>query len=333
MEDTDEDVIIIKYRKKHYADLVESGYLLEPFPWTNNYLKPDFYNRIKNLLNWKEMKKSLRRAFLLDPRAQEEIVLVAYHKKERKAIGSITLRRITDRLWCMGSIFVSPSHRGKRIASSLYRASFKLLKEKNVEKVAGIISKSNVASVKSFERSVSEYAFMSNRIFECKRTGSIREDFDQIRIGKARLGEENNLFEIFQACVEKQWCVFLEIDEGNYLDRMHGPGYFEEYKSPLSRFVTKKDVFLAEKGGEVQGYAVSHAVRFFGFDYSFHVFVPISKDFDNVCRALLVQAFRPPSYREKDNFAFLYIGDAKAQGYLKNLGFEVKEILVVSHFL
>ena len=332
MEDT--DVTFTIYKKKHYTDLIKSGYLLEPFPWMNNHLKPDFYNGLKNLLNWKEMKKLLRRTFLLDARAQREITLVAYAEKEKKAVGSITLRRITDSLWGMGSIFVSPSHRGRRIASSLYKETFRLLKEKDVEKTAGIISRGNVASVKSYKRSVNEHAFLDKRIFECRRIGPIGEDvLDQITVRKISPVKDESLFEIYEACVGIQWCSFLEINEENYLDRIDGPCFFEEYKSPLSGFVMKEDILVAECRRKVLGYATSRAIRFFNLDYVLHLFVPISKDFDNVCRALLAKALRPLNFRREDKFAFIYIGDEEAQDYLKNLGFEVKEILVVCHFL
>ena len=330
MEETD-DIVITKYRKKYYADLVKSGYFLEPFHWMNTNLKPDLYNRMKNLLNRKEMEKSLKRAFLLD---EEEIILVAYSTKEKKAIASIILRRITDRLWGIWAIFVAPSHRGRRIASSLYKETFRLLKKKNVKKTVGRISKNNVASIKAFERSINERGFLRKRIFECKRIGSIREDgSNQIMIRNVSLGEDKSLFRIFKACLGRQWCSFLEINEGNYLDRIYGPCYFEEYKNPLSRLVMKKDVFVAESKGEIKGYAIARAVRLVNFHYALHLFVPISKDFDNVCRALLIRTFRPLNYRRKKKFILTYIGDEGSQDRLKNLGFEVQEALVAYHFL
>ena len=63
------DIIVRKYQEKDYAYLIHSGY---PF---NSYLKPDLYNRLKNLFNVKEIGKFVLKTFFLN---QEEVLLVAY---------------------------------------------------------------------------------------------------------------------------------------------------------------------------------------------------------------------------------------------------------------
>lgn len=98
---------------------------------------------------------------------QEEIILVAYSKKDRKAVGVITLRKITDNLWGIWSVFVSPLYRGKKITSLLYQESFKLLKERKIKKVAVFLFLDDVASVKGVRRNWQGLLF--TRIFVCEK--------------------------------------------------------------------------------------------------------------------------------------------------------------------
>jgi len=276
-----------------------------------------------------DIKKSVNRHFFLN---KKEITLVAYSKKSKKAVGSLTSRKITKRLWGLWSYFVSPACRGKGIGSLLGSENYKLLREMNVEKTIAIIAKTNVPSLKAQVSArtgaqLGECGYLRSRIFKCKRIAPISEDdFEKVKVRRLRQGEKKRLFEIFEHCVGKQWCSFLEIDQENYLDRIHGPGLWEEY-GLLSRLAMKKNILVAERAGRPQGYAISHALRFSDYDYALHLFVPVSKDFDGVCRSLLIKSFRPPNFRRTNKFSFVYIGNEESQKYLEKLSFEIHEFL------
>lgn len=319
-------ITIRKYAEKDYANLIRSGY---PF---NSYLKPDFYNRLKNLFNVKEIGKFVLKTFFLN---QEEVLLVAYSTEARKAVGVITLRKITDSLWGMWDIFVSPSFRGRSIASLLYQEAFEFLRNRNVRKVVGSITlvHDRLASLKSVERNWPGY--LSTRVFECERSeGPDEHDFDQITVRKIRSGEEKTLFEVFRRCVGEEWCNCLEIDRDNFLDRIFGYVYFEAFsKNMLTRITMKRNVFVAEYKGEVRGYAISRMVRLILSEYALHLFVPPSKNFGELSKALLNAAFDPFVYERKRKFTFIYLGNKEMQSYLRNLGFEVVERLIPHNYL
>lgn len=312
----EEDIIVRRYIDKDYTDIIKAGY---PF---YSYLRPNLYNRMKNLISRKEIEKIILKTFFLN---QEEIILVAYSKKDRKAVGAITLRKITDNLWSIWSLFVSPLYRGKRIASLLYQESFKLLKERRIKKVVALVFLDNVASVKSIRRNWQ--GFLSTRIFVCEKKSQMDENKlpNKIRIRKPHQ-KKRDLFETFRNCVGEQWCRILEIDENNFLHRVFGPAYFESTsKNFLTRSMMKKDVLIAEYKGKIEGYAISRMVRFFHTYHGLHLFVPVSDNFDDVCRGLLIKAFNPLIHNKKGKFDFIYIGNVEAENYLRKLGFEVRQ--------
>jgi len=319
----EDHIIVRRYIDKDYTDIIEAGY---PF---DSYLRPNLYNRVKNLSNWKEIKKIVLKTFLLN---QEEIILVAYSKKDRKAIGVITLRKITDNLWGIWDIFVSPLSRGKRIASLLYQESFKLLKERKIKKVVGMVFSDNVASIKSIQRNWQ--GFLSTRIFVCEKKSQMNEDKLPNKIGiKKPPDEKKNLFETFRNCVGEQWRRVLEIDKNNFLYNLLGPAYFEPISENfLTRSMMKNDIFIAEYKGKI-GYAISRMVRFFPAYHHLHLFVPVSDNFDDVCRGLLIKAFNQSMYNKKGKFDFIYVGNEKAENRLRKLGFEVRQGVVPYKYL
>ena len=320
----EDDIIVRRYIDKDYTDIIEAGY---PF---DSYLTPNLYGRLKNLINRKEIEKIVLKTLLLN---QEEIILVAYSKKDRKAVGVITLRKITDNLWGIWDIFVSPLSRGKRIASLLYQESFKLLKERKIKKVVGMAFMDNVASIKSIQRNWQ--GFLSTKIFVCKKKNQMGEDRlpNKIRIRKPH-DEKRNLFETFRNCVGGQWCRVLEIDKNNFLDRVFGLAYFEPISENfLTRSMMKNDVLIAEYKGKIEGYATSRMVRFFHAYHHLHLFVPVSNNFDDVCRGLLIKAFNPAMYNKKGKFDFIYIGKVEAENRLRKLGFEVRQGVVPYKYL
>ena len=325
----EDDIIVRRYIDKDYADITKAGY---PF---SSYLTPKLNDRLKSLINREGIKNILFKKILVKNLLlnQEEIILVAYSKKARKAVGVITLRKITNNLWGVWNIFVSPLSRGKRIASLLYQKSFESLKERKIKKVVGVVSLDNVASIKSIQRDWQ--GFLSTRILRCEKKSQIDEDKipNKIRIRKP-LDEKRNIFEIFRSCVGEQWCRILEIDKNNFLDRVFGPSYFEPISQKfLTRLVMKKDVFIAEYKGKIEGYAISTRGLTFHVYHALILFVPVSDNFTDVCRGLLIKALNPLMCNRKSKFDFIYIGNVEVESYLRKLGFGVKQSLVPYKYL
>ena len=317
------DIIVRRYIDSDYGDLIDAGY---PF---DSYLRPNLYNKLKNLINRKEIGKILLKRLLLN---REEIILVAYSKKDRKPVGVITLRKITESLWGIWHTFVSPLSRGKRIASLLYQQSFKLLKDKKVEKVVTTVGLNNVASVKSIQRNWQ--GFLSTAIFLCQKKSPVDEDelSKKIEFRKPH-NEKRNLFETFRDCVGEQWCKFLEIDIDNFLDRIFGSFFESIDENFLTRSMIKKNVLVSEYEGKIQGYAISRMTRFFHAYHALYLFVPVSDNFDDVCIRLLSKVSNLSVRNNKRPFEFIYIGKVEAENRLRKLGFKVKQLIVPYKYL
>jgi len=304
------DIIITKYKKEYYSDFVEAGHYLH----LHDFFKPDVRGRIKQFAN---------RTFFLN---QEEITLAAYSEKDKKAVGSIKARKITDSLWGVWNIFVLPAYRGRRIGSLLLKETVHYLRGKKVDKLISHVAKTNISSIRHSRRS--GWRSLSNRIFKCERIGPIIEhETGKTTVRKLRRAEKRQLFDVFELCVGRQWCSYLEIDWENYLDRICGPALWEEY-GLLSKVAMKKDVMVAERGGESQGYAISRTLRLFNDDYATHLLVPMSKGFNTICKSLLLKAFRPSNQKKQNKFSFIYIGDKESRKHIEELGFEIQEFLV-----
>lgn len=307
----EDNIVVRRCTDKDCTDIIKAGY-----PFYSSTLS--LSSSLKNI-NRKEIKRILLRNLL--PLNKEGINLAAYSKKDRKAVGVVTLRKVTDSLWVMSSIFVSPSSRGKRIASLLYQESFKLLKERKIKKVAGTVFLDNVASVKSVQRNWQ--GFLPARIFECKKGKQMDESKlpKEILIRKIH-DEKGDLFETFRNCVGEQWCRVLEMDKTNFLDRLSGPAYFEPIrKNFLTRLILKVDVLVAEYKGKTEGYAISRTDRFFQAFHYLHLFVPVSDNFEDVSKGLLIKALNPSTYT-------VCVGDVEIENRLRKLGFQVRQAVV-----
>ena len=319
-----DEIFVRRYIDNDYTNIIEGGY---PSYW---YLRPNFHNRMKNLINVNEIKKTVLKTFFLN---QEEIVLVACSKKDEKPVGVATLRKITDNLWGIWSVFVLPSSRGKRIVSLLYQESFKLLRERKIKKVVVQTYLDNLASIKSIQRNWQ--GFLSTRIFVCLKKNQMSKDRlpNKIRIRKPHEGKRN-FFETFKNCVGEQWCSILEIDENNFLDHIFGPAFFEPVSENfLTRSLIIKDICIAEQKAKTVGYAISRMIRFFRPYHNLHLFVPISNDFVNICNGLLLKASNSPTNYKMNEFSFVYIGKAKAEKHLRKLGFEIRQGVVAYKYL
>ncbi|NWG11074.1 GNAT family N-acetyltransferase [Candidatus Bathyarchaeota archaeon] len=309
VEDTD-NIVITKYKRAHFPDFVQAGY----YEHLHHYMEPNAAGFLKEFVY---------RKLLL---TQKEITFVAYSKSEKKAVGSITGRRITDSLWGIWNIFVMPTYRGRRIAQMLITEIANHLKSKNVEKIISHVRKSNVPSIKHSQKS--GWKSLGYSIFECERNHPIIEGSSQkIKIRKFHRDDKKQLFNVYERCMGKQWCSYLEINSENYLNRLFGPAFWEPY-GRLSWLAMKKDVIVAESKGELKGYSLSRAIRFINEDYATHLVVPVTEDFHATCRKLLLKSFRPSKYTVKNKSSFVYVGRAESRMQIEKLGFNVEEFTV-----
>ena len=316
-------ITITKYSDRYYNDIIQSGY---PF---NTYLRAPFYNRIRNLLNWKEIQKFVLKTSFF---SKHEIVLIAFSRIEKKAIGIITLRKITEDLWGIWDVFVLPQYRGMGVASLLYQASFRLLRENGIGKAVGVVSLNNIASIKSIKKNWQ--GFFSRRIFLCRNKFDIQVrqyDFAGLATRKFCTNDRRSLFEIYRRCVGEEWCSFFEIDQDNYLHRIFGSAYIEALSENLfTRLAMENKIFVAEYKEEVRGYAIFRRIRLFHTFEVLHLFVPAAKDFYNFSRSLLFRAFKSPGKRKS---CFAFVGNESDRERVRNLGLEVEERLVPYKYL
>jgi GNAT superfamily N-acetyltransferase len=309
VEDTN-DIVITKYKRKHYPSFVQAGH----YEHLHHYMEPNAVGFLKEF--------AYRKLFL----TQKEITFVAYSKSEKKAVGSITARRITNSLWGIWNIFVMPAYRGRRIAHLLIAGMANYLKSKDVKKVISHVRKSNVPSMKHSQRS--GWKLSGYSIFECERSSPLIEDDSQkIEVRKFCRTDKEQLFGVYERCMGNQWCSYLEVNSENYLNRLFGPAFWESY-GRLSWLVMKKDVIVAESRGEPKGYALSRAVRFINEDYATHLVVPVSEDFNATCKALLAKAFRPLKSKTRNKFSFVYVGQTESRMLIEKLGFAVEEFII-----
>jgi GNAT superfamily N-acetyltransferase len=298
-------------RQSPLSSAVRAGYYL----LLHSFLKPD--------LSGVRARNELVRVFLLN---KEEIRFVAHSEKHQKTVGLVKARRITNSLWGLWDLLVLPKYRGRRIASMLLAAAKRHLKGKGAKKLVSIVSVDNIPSIRHSRRS--GWTLLQNRLFICETDISMRRhDIGRIIVRKLQKCDRNELYNLFQFCVGKEWCEYLEIDQGSFLNRIFGPASFEEYGS-LSNVVVEKDVYVAQSNGELTGYVISRAPRIFNIACTIHLFVPISEHFGQVCSALLLETFRSSRAERTGKCVITCVGSHEMGDNLEGLGFKVQEFFV-----
>ena len=227
-------LVLREYSTGDYRDIVEAGY--------------NFYDlaELKPLNLCKD--RVLRTFDVLEE--GEKRVFVAYSPKERKVVGIITLRKITDRLWGLWNIFVSPTHRRQGIGSWLYHRCFEYLKRRGVERAVGSVAVTNIPSIRSLEKTWD--GFLSQKFYYYSGAVplvKIRQPRN-IRIQDFSYSDGDALFETYKECVGEDWHTFLEIGKENFLERfidyMHGRG--------LIYLLLRKHFLIAEERDTISGY-------------------------------------------------------------------------------
>jgi GNAT superfamily N-acetyltransferase len=212
----------------------------------------------------------------------ESRFFTAYDTSEQKAVGIIILREITDELWGLWDIFVSPSHRGRRIATMLYDVSYDFVRKNNIKKAVGSVEEKNAVSIKSIDRS-SWDGYISQKFYEFTgRISSIEKPkSDQYSVRLYNENDNSTLYKLYKSIAEKDWYTFLDIDQNSFLERFVEYPY---YKGSLRRLF-KKQILVIEKSNKIRGYALvfTHRVPFVSYKERIYLFISPKFTGDSAC--------------------------------------------------
>ncbi|MHA1705193.1 MAG: GNAT family N-acetyltransferase [Promethearchaeota archaeon] len=231
------EIIVRPYTSNDFNDLISSGYVFDLSAFCSGHLFRDFKMKMLNMLG----------------RVKEEH-LVAFHTVQSKAVGFVTLRKITDTLYGIWNTFVHPNFRGRGIAKLLYDSSFEYLSDKGVKKAIGTVAITNIPSIKSI-RKVWD-GFLSQKFYYIPYENvklSFLHSHNECKLRTIPFSYArriiSTLFKIYKECVNEDWISFLEIDESNFLERFIDYPKFS--KGMLSILFSKCLLY-----GESKGYAV-----------------------------------------------------------------------------
>jgi GNAT superfamily N-acetyltransferase len=233
------DIFIRGYKLKDYNDLANAGYPFSTADWGSVY--KDLKLKIINVMVLSEEKK-----------------LVAYSFRDKKAVGIVTLKKITNSLWGVWHIFVSPDYRRRGIALSLYEKSFDYLRKRKVKRAVGSVEVTNIPSVKSIEKVWNE--FLPPKIFEFRGNLPHSQKKRQMMVAARRFrsSDHDALFEIYKQCAHREWYTFLEINRDNFLQRLVEPKY---YRGPLRILLQKQILVFESKDRTLIGYAIARTPK------------------------------------------------------------------------
>lgn len=185
---------------------------------------------------------------------QENYSLVAYSLSEKRAVGIVYLQRINDNIWGIWSTFVVPDFRGRGIASDLYKKSFELLREQGVKKVIGSASAGNIPSVGNIKKIWD--GFLDKAIFKLRVPRSL-DAFKNILVERLDSENINDCYDIFLKHVGTEWIEYLEINKGNFMERVFGSAGCEAYSRSISRrLFFQSEVLTAKQDNRLLGYCV-----------------------------------------------------------------------------
>jgi GNAT superfamily N-acetyltransferase len=160
--------------------------------------------------------------------------LVAYHCKDKIAVGFLCLKENTDAFYSIEKVFVNPNYRNLGIASQLLNFAIHLARRKGARKISLIVYPSRTTAINLYKK------FGFEEIGSCMLgqgsiTGSSisrvikRVSIGQGVLGRKSLGKDNrlnevqtnkeinkkNLFNIFKNCTDKKLANFFEITPEN----------------------------------------------------------------------------------------------------------------------
>lgn len=225
-----------EYKTRDAKDLLEKEY---PFDDTNEW--GSWY---------KDFKLKIISFFEGRPRKR----FVAYSMKEKKAIGTVKIDKITKNLWHSGGWFVSTSHRRKGIATLLIKTAYDYQKRIGVTKVVANVEVANFSSIRTAVKNGGR--FIPQSYYQCDGEISNKSVFfeikrkDEIKFVNIRHHDLDKLYNIFRKCTCEEWPNFLEIDKDNFLERFFG---YTRMSGPFKLWIKNRIVVIEEKG-DILGY-------------------------------------------------------------------------------
>lgn len=282
-------MIVRKYNPRDFKDLVDSGYVFGLHSFESGELRD---LKIKAL------------------KALGEIIeehLVALPIDQKKAVGFVTLRKITDTLFGVWNTFVHPDFRGRGISSLLYQSAFEHLAEKGLKKAVSSVAVSNIASVKGIKKTWD--GFLSQRFYyipnvDIELTGlpHYQSKLSKVPFSHLRKRMHDVLFATYKNCVNEDWYTFLEINRDNFLERFID---YPRYSQGILSMMFDKYVLFDES--KCEGYVVIISYKIVE-SAEVHLFVSRGLP-DNTVKSLLVKANQELRLRQKKGSIFCLADD------------------------
>lgn len=229
------DIIIREFSSSDYQDILNAGY---PFSLTD-------------LKSWHGWKGWILRIIYFLARLDRK-VFVAYSTQDRRAVGIVTLTKISNRIWGAWNIFVSPSHRRHGISTQLYQKSFEYLRNNKIKKAVGSVTIDNIASIRGLEKTWDR--FISQKFYHYSGTvpPTLSTKTNGIIIRNFHPRNRETLFQIYNRCTSEDWKTSLEITKKNFLDRFIG----NIYGKGFSKLLLARRILIAEHNGKIAGYSI-----------------------------------------------------------------------------
>lgn len=309
--DTNPAIFVRDFKAKDYDDIADAGY---PFDISGLIKKTKYRGLI-----WKAIHTLGRK---------EEKFFVAYSIDDRKAVGIMTLRKITDTLWGLWNIFVSSSHRRRGIGSMIYQTSFDYLRRKGVEKLVGSVSVNNVPSIKGLHKTWDE--FLSQKYHFSRGTVPHihwRRAHEAV-IREYKSDDRMSLFRIYKETTNKDWYTFLEIDKDNFLER-----FIEDIQMKgLMRLLFNRQILIGEEDGNAKAYIIiitNHLPKRFS-DFSIMFLFISPKASSETGKSLVREAFLKLSSKgiKRVSIYSLAKNENLLDDIIKNFGFAIEPFLV-----
>jgi len=235
------NIIIREYSSSDYQDLTNAEY---PFDLED----------LKSQHGWKGWISRIIYLFL----GLEKKAFVAYSVDNQKAVGIVTLTKISDTIWGLWNIFVSPTHRRQGISTQLYNKSFEYLRSRKVKKAVGSVATDNIASIRGLEKTWNRFISQKFHHYSGKFRATPASETEGIIIRNFHPTDIKALFQIYNACATEDWKRSLEITEKNFLDRFIG----NIYGKGIWRLLFRKQILIAEHNEKIVGYVITTRTRF-----------------------------------------------------------------------
>ena len=227
--DFNEKVIIKKLTRKHAIDLMSDSILVT-----------------SGVLN-QTVKYKMMQTIKLLPQSTK---LVAYHTKEKRAIGFLCLEKNTDWLYSIKYVFVDSKCRKSGIATGLLNYAMILAKEKgagkvnlnvdltsphliNLYKKFGFTEIGNTLLAQESRSGLTVFRTIKSTIlglsYLTKHTPAKECQFHKLQTNSRK--NQEILFNIYQSCVDQKWMEFFEINAKNVLNgsrHVWQPPFFRE---------------------------------------------------------------------------------------------------------